>query len=283
MSLIERALGKSRAKAGRGTGERPSAPHRPTATPAISRKVEAPQLCVTPQMRTQLGLLAQGKSEHQRLSEFRHIKRQVLVDLRERPQQRTVMVASALSGDGKSFTAANLAHSLAREPDHSVLLVDADVVKPFLSRTLGLAERPGLMDALVDPLCDVESLVASTDIEGLSVLAAGSSCDNAPEYFGSARMREVLERLHAVPDRIIVMDSLPLLQTTEARALVPLVGQVLMVVRAEVTPQGAVQQALELVGEDANVKLVLNAVVRTRLTRYFGYGYGYEYDYVSRK
>jgi receptor protein-tyrosine kinase len=277
-------LGKSRATTGqRGEGGRKAPPHRKAASPGVSRKVAEPQLHITAPMREQLGLTLDGGQDHQRLSEYRHIKRQVLADLRSQAGQRTVMVASALAGDGKSFTAANLAHSLAREPDHSVLLVDADVVKPYLSRTLGLAERPGLMDALVDPLCEAESLVVSTDIEGLSVLPAGSSCANAPEYFGSERMRAVLEQLQAVPDRIVVIDSLPLLQTTEARALVPLVAQVLMVVRAETTPQGAVQQALALLGEEANVKLVLNAVVRTRLTRYFGYGYGYEYDYANRK
>jgi receptor protein-tyrosine kinase len=96
-------------------------------------------------------------------------------------------------------------------------------------------------------------------------------------------MRQVLDQLLSVPNRIVVIDSLPLLQTTEARALTPLASQLLLVVRAESTPQVAVKQALELISPEANVKVVLNAVVRSRLTRYLGYGYGYDYDYSQKK
>jgi protein-tyrosine kinase len=91
-------------------------------------------------------------------------------------------------------------------------------------------------------------------------------------------MREILHTLQLVPNRIIVIDSLPLLLTTESRALLPLAAQVLLVVRAESTPQAAVRKALGLVGENVNVKIVLNAIARTRLSRFVGYEYGYDYD-----
>jgi len=88
-----------------------------------------------------------------------------------------------------------------------------------------------------------------------------------------------LDQLLAAPRRIVVMDSLPLLLTTEARVLASLGGRVLMVVRAESTPRTAVLQALDLLGEHTNVQLILNAVVRTKLLSYVGYGYGYGYTY----
>jgi MinD-like ATPase involved in chromosome partitioning or flagellar assembly len=159
------------------------------------------------------------------------------------------------------------------------------VIKPFVSQSLGIAERKGLMDALLDPVCNPEDLVLTTDIEGLSVMPAGSVSEHATEYFASGRAREVLEQLLAVPNRIIVVDTLPLLQTTEARALAPFAGQVLLVVRAESTPQAAVREALAVLGGATNVKLILNATVRTRVTRYLGhgYGYGYEYSYTSNR
>ena len=292
MSLIEKALGKAKGgpaeSASAGTsamrfdplassGRRlaPQMPH--------LRQAPNPQVRITNEMLEALGLSAPREQERQRAAEFRHIKRQIVSELREHGTRRVIIVASALAGEGKSFTSANLARSLALEPDHTVLLIDADVIKPKISQCLGIADRLGVMDALMDPTCNPEDLVLSTDVEGLSVMPAGSISENATEYFASERRREVLDRLLAVPNRIVVIDTLPLLQTTEARALAPLGGQVLLVVRAEATPQAAVQEALSVLGPGVNVKLVLNAMVRTRVTRYMGhgFGYGYEYNYVA--
>jgi capsular exopolysaccharide synthesis family protein len=256
---------------------------RPALDAPSSRIAVDPKLRISETMLQQLGMGTVDDLEYQRAAEYRHIKRQVVTEIHQNPAGRVVLVASALAGEGKSFTSANLARSLAMEPDYSVLLVDADTVKPALSRAFQLMDRPGLMNALVDESRDIESLVLTTDIEGLSVLPAGSASENATEYFASERMRQLLETLLSVPNRILVVDSLPLLLTTEARALAPLASQLLLVVRADVTPQAAVQQALSLIPEGVNVKLLLNAVERTRLTRYLGYGYGFEYNYLSQK
>lgn len=237
-----------------------------------------PQLRITGEMWERLGLIADDEFQRQRDSEYRHIKQQVVAELRSGPGNRIVLVASALAGDGKSFTTTNLARALAREPDYTVLLVDGDAVKPQISRALDMVGRPGLMNALADASCDVESLIVTTDVEGLSFLPAGSASEQATEYFGSERMRAILGKLQSVSNRIVLIDSLPILQTTEARALLPLASQVLLVVRAETTPRAAVQQALSLVDKDINVKIVLNGVVRTRLTQYLGYGYDYNYS-----
>jgi protein-tyrosine kinase len=276
MSLIEKALGRIKSNA---AASAPSASQRPALKLPEPRASLEPDLLVTETMRERLGLNAADTLQHQHASEYRHIKRQIVADVRENSADRVVLVVSAIAGEGKSFTAANLALSLALEPDHTVLLVDADVINPQLTRTFGLSQRSGMMNALVDPACDVDSLIVTTNIEGFSVLPAGSASANATEYFGSDRMRAVLDRLLQVPNRIILIDSLPLLQTTEARALMPFASQVLLVVRAESTPQTAVRQAVDLIGEEVDVKLVLNAVVRTQLTRYLGYGYGFDYDY----
>ena len=277
MSLIEKALGKAR---GGASTQRPvaSLPQRPVLNSNTQRLPALPQLELTPEIQTRLGLSAPPEQQHQRSSEYRHIKRRVLSNLGG-ARNRIVLVASALAGEGKSFTSANLARSLAMEPDHTVLLIDADVVKPALSHAMGIQEKPGLMNAVIDPSLDPESLVLTTNIEGLSVMPAGGANANATEYFASDRMKQVLDTLLAVPNRIIVTDSLPLLLTTEARVLAPLAGQVLLVVRAESTPQSAVTSAMELLGEEAIAGVVLNAVVRTRMSRYLGYGYGFDYEY----
>lgn len=280
MSLIENALGRIRAaKQEQDAGSSTTARRAILSAPA-ARAVANPQLHVTSEMWAQFGIRTDAEFEHQLRSEYRHIKQQVVAEIREHPSERVILVASALSGDGKSYTTANLARSLAREPDHTVLLVDGDAVKPQVSRAFGLVDRPGLMNALADTSCDIESLVVTTDIEGLSILPAGSSSDEATEYFGSERMRSLLAQLQAVPNRIVLIDSLPILNTTEVRALLPLASQVLLVVRAETTPRSAVREAVAIIG-DLNTRIVLNAAVRTRLSRYLGYGYGYGYNYDS--
>jgi protein-tyrosine kinase len=284
MSVIEKALGKARANADApangpvvDTGAT-TARQRALQMPP-SRVVQNPDIRVTDQMLEKLGLLADPGQDFQRVSEFRHVKRSLLGAIRAGETNRVILVASALAGEGKSFSSANLARSLALEPDYSVLLIDADVAKPHVSSSLGLLESKGLMDAITEAGRDVESLILSTDIEGFSVLPAGTSNDNATEHLSSDRMRAVLDLLLEVPNRIIVIDSLPILLTTEARVLAPLAGQVLMVVRAESTSQSAVKHALEVLGKGVNVKLLLNAIVQTRASRYLGYDYGYKYGY----
>jgi exopolysaccharide/PEP-CTERM locus tyrosine autokinase len=291
MSLIERALNKARdgaAPAPVAGGIRVGAEPPPSVPPSAAvparspapRRAEAPELQVTDSLLAGAGLLAPPDQQRQVTSEYRQIKRRLLAEIQAGSANRMVLMASALPGEGKSFSSANLAFSLALEPDFTVVLVDADVIKPNLSRVFGLLGRPGLMDAAVDRSVDVESLIVSTNIEGLSILPAGRTDANATEHFASSRMQELVDVLLAVRNRLLIVDSLPLLLTTESRALVPLAGQVVLVVRAESTPQQAVLQAVDLLGEDVNVKVLLNAMVRTRAQAYMGYGYyGYNYNY----
>lgn len=297
MSLIERALNKARetgpaasipATAGsagdaepvRGdTGGSLQAAAGAPVRPPVSRVAENPQLMISESMLSEAGLLAPPAQQRQITAEYRHVKRRLLAEIQAGTASRAVMIASALPGEGKSFSSANLAMSLAMEPDFNVLLIDADVIKPNLTRVFGLAGQPGLMDAAADDSIDVETLIVSTNIEGLSFLPAGRMNPNATEYFASARMQEIFRQLMAVPGRLLVVDTLPLLLTTEARALAPLAGQVLLVVRAESTPRQAVLESLNLLGGDANVKMLLNAAVRTKALAYLGYGYGYGYSY----
>ena len=246
MSLIEKALGKARAAA------LEAAPHAapqsvpqavPQAVPQVdtgattarqralqmppSRMAIEPDVRITDSMLDQLGLRASPEQDYQRVSEYRHIKRNLLGAIRAGEASRVILVTSALAGEGKSFSAANLARTLALEPDYVVLLVDADVAKPHITNAMDLLERKGLMNALTEPGLDVESLILTTDIEGLSILPAGGSHEHATEHLASERMRAVVELLQEVPNRIIVIDSLPILLTTEARVLAPLAGQVL--------------------------------------------------------
>ena len=300
MSVIERALEKLRSTpqavappARRGSTDAaepvqgqagsqplPGAPVRP----AVARHVEAPRLAISEQMLSDIGVRAPTEQLHQQNAEYRHIKRQLLAQIRlgSTGSSRLLLVASALSGEGKTFTAANLSLSLALEPDYSVLLVDADVIKPNLTRLFGLTEHKGLMDAATNPDSDVEDFIVTTNIDGLSILPAGQQHPNATEHFASLRTQQIFKQLLEAPNRIVVVDSLPLLLTTESRALLPHADQVLLVIRAQSTPRQALMRALDLMPDDTNVKLLLNAIERFRLGDYYGYGQGYVYNYAER-
>jgi exopolysaccharide/PEP-CTERM locus tyrosine autokinase len=297
MSVIERALEKARSNAEGGAAPTLQAPRGAAVAGVLSgvdtaatashwkasapRIVDAPQLEITDELLSQIGLRAPTEQLHQQSAEYRHIKRQILATMHvgSAGNSRLIMMASALAGEGKTYTAANLALSLTLEPDYTVLLVDADIIKPNLTRLFGLIDYPGIMDSAVDVKLDIESAIVSTSIPGLSILPAGRANDNATEYFASVHMAQVFEQLLATPNRIVVVDSLPLLLTTEARSLLPHAGQVLLVVRAESTPRNAVLQALNLMPEETNVKLLLNAIERSPLSEYYGYGHGYNYNY----
>jgi len=184
-------------------------------------------------------------------------------------------MASALPSEGKTFTAINLALSMALEKDISVLLIDADVAKPHISCTFGVENEPGLMDLLRDEATTVESVILPTDVPNLCILPAGRRSDTATELLASHRMEAIVSYIAASdPMRIALIDSPPLLLTSESRALAQSVGQVVVVVRAGFTPQRAVLDAISYIGEDKSIGLILNQSTHAAAAGYYYYGYG---------
>jgi Mrp family chromosome partitioning ATPase len=187
-------------------------------------------------------------------------------------QARVVLVASGRPGEGKTFTALNLALSIAGEPERSVLLVDGDSAKPELMTRLELEEDlPGFLDSLADPQLDPETLVLDTDVERLSLLPAGRKVRNIPELLASARTDEVLARLReANPRRIIVLDSSPALAASSAAVLAGLSGQTLVVVKADETSESDLKETLDLLSVCDHLSLVLNSTAFQVGSRRFG-------------
>jgi protein-tyrosine kinase len=214
--------------------------------------------------------------------EFRVIKRPLLENATKKgaagvKNGNLIIVTSALPGEGKSFTAANLAMSIAMEMDKTVLLVDADVARPSLPQMLGLPPAQGLLDLLLDDTLDLGSLLMRSNVETLTILSSGTPHARATELLASDAMKRLLEEMaQRYHDRIIIFDSPPLLVTTEARVLASHMGQVLMVVQAERTSHADVSQALATI-ESCPVKLMTLNKGRAGSGSY-GYGYGYGYS-----
>ena len=214
--------------------------------------------------------------------EFRAIKRPLIdnafsKDGRPVNRNNLIMVTSALPGEGKTFSAVNLAMSLAMELDRTVLLVDADVARPSLPALLGLPSSRGLLDVLESSNVNLSHVLLRTNIDKLSILPSGTPHSHATELLTSGMMTKLLEEMAVrYSDRIIVFDSPPLLVTTEARVLATQMGQVVFVVHAESTLQSDVKRALATI-ESCPIKMMVLNQARTVSQGAHGYGYGYGY------
>ncbi len=279
MSLIENTLGKVRRAAAAAKPEPLAPPPRAVAVPAdpLAESHTVPEYDYRRVAVNIAGLRAAGHlpdaSEDQRFAEhFRRIKRSVVArSAGPGAESRLVAVTSPLPGDGKTFTSINLAFSLSRERDLSVLLVDADLHRSQITQDLGLQDQPGLVDALLDDSRDAESLVLRTDIPGLDILPAGRSIEDAPELASSARMGQIVMRLAARnPRRLVLLDCAPVLAASEVRGLMQLPGQVLLVVRAGQTPQQSVLDAVAQLDPQRLQGLILNDA-RHGAATYYGY------------
>jgi exopolysaccharide/PEP-CTERM locus tyrosine autokinase len=211
------------------------------------------------------------------VDQYRHIKRPLIAHAFGKRATKIedghlIMVASALAGEGKTFTCLNLALSMARERDVTVLLVDADVAKPHISRLFGAADQPGLLDVLDDPAhYDHRSVVMTTDVPGLALMPAGAARPHASELLASDRMEALASRLGEEDShRVVLFDSPPLLQTSEARILAGVVGQIALVVCAGITPQHVVMDAIDTLHEGKAVNLILNQARYSGSDGYYG-------------
>ncbi|WP_407278633.1 XrtA-associated tyrosine autokinase [Aromatoleum evansii] len=234
---------------------------------------------------SRMGMVTPDLPQSAIAEEYRVVKRPLIHNAQGRgaapvESGNLIMVTSALPGEGKSFTAMNLAMSIAMELDNTVLLVDADFARPSILQRLGLPPRKGLMDVLVGDVPDLSDVMLRTNVEKLSILPAGMTHQRSTELIASDAMTRMLEEMATrYAERIIVFDSPPLLSTTEARVLASHMGQVVVVVESGRTTHGAVKQALGTI-ENCPVKLlVLNKATEGARGGLYGYGYGYGYGY----
>ena len=214
-----------------------------------------------------------------RLSEeFRMIKRPLINNILkahedEISRANLILVTSSQPEEGKTFTAINLAFSIASERDKKVLLIDADVAKPSVSKILDIKDNVhGLIDYLDGEELDFSEMMIKTDVAGLSIIPAGRRHGYSTELLASERMTLLAEELHSrYSDRIVIFDSPPLLAATQAEVLATLVGQVVFVVEAEKTLQRMVSDAMNKLEECDVVLAILNKSTPTIGLNYYNY------------
>jgi len=220
--------------------------------------------------------------------EYRRIKRPLLSNAFGKSASlvdlgNLVMVTSAVPGEGKTYTAVNLALSMAQERDTTVLLVDCDVTKQGVSRMLGVERRrPDFIDLLASDSMSIGDVLVKTDVPGLVMLPAGRPHEYITEMVASKRMQSVMEEFATrYNDRIVIFDAPPMLSTPESEVLTGLVGQVVFVVEAGKTPFTIVQEALGMIPEEKAVGMVLNK--SESLSNRGGYYYNYYTPYGEKE
>jgi protein-tyrosine kinase len=188
---------------------------------------------------------------------YRILRTQILQRTRV-PNSNTIMVTSALPGEGKTVTSINLAFSMAREFRHTVLLLDADIRHQSIHKYLGYEGEKGLVDHLVDGV-PVSQLISWPGIEKITLMSGGRFFQESAEILGSPRMKELLlEMKNRYPERYIIIDVPPVLSGADALTLVPLVDHIIVVVEAGKTPLDYIKKAVRFLPEEKFIGFVLN-------------------------
>ena len=183
-----------------------------------------------------------------------------------------IMITSALPGEGKSFTALNLAVGIARSGKQPVLLVDADGKTGSLSDLLlGGSGAPGLIDLAADGRIEASDLIVQSRVSNLEFLPFGSGAANRAGVLGN--LAGVVEDLGRRVDRLIVFDVPPCLSTSRPHLLAPVVGQAVLVVAAASTQQNDIEAALGLIQSCPGVSLLLNKLSQWNAHSFGSYAY----------
>ncbi len=195
-------------------------------------------------------------------------------------RRNLILVTSARAGEGKTFSAVNLALSLAMEDQIDTLLVDADIPRPKVRSQFGLPAGAGLTDKILDPALDTGALCRRADQAPLTVLPEGKPVERAMELFASDASQRLWTDLSAEsPERLVIIDAPPVLAATEAVILAKFVDEIVFVVEANATPEPAVAAAIdELLDANPNVSLMLNRCLIGAGGSHYG-----SYEYYDRR
>lgn len=203
-----------------------------------------------------------GNQDSSATSAYRMLRTQVLQKMREN-DWRSLAVTSVGAGEGKTVTAINLALSLARGVNQTILLVDFDLRRPSVHRMLGYEPEKNLSHFLFGntPLPEI---LFNPGIERLVILPCGEPIENSSEMLSSPQMVALVEELKTrYPERILIFDLPPLLATDDPLAFSPYVDAFLLVVEEGKTIQDDLVRAVGLLGDSPILGAVLNKTEET--------------------
>ncbi len=182
---------------------------------------------------------------------YRMLRTKVLLKIRAHGWN-TIAVTSPGKGEGKSVTAINLAISIAREVNYTVLLVDFDLRRPSIHKLFGLSQHKGISHYIHDDT-PLEEILIHPSIERLVVLPGGEALRNSSELLSLPKILNLIQEIkNRYQNRIIVMDLPPILMVDDALVLAPYIDAILLVVEEGITQAQSLKDAMQLLGDNVN-------------------------------
>ncbi|MDM7859619.1 XrtA-associated tyrosine autokinase [Alteromonas sp. ASW11-36] len=254
-----------------------------TSTPAVEQSDNShkKELYIDVEDLEERGFVSIDASRRRINEEYRAIKRKLLKNafgpLAETlTNPNIIMVSSAKPGEGKTFTAINLALSIAAEKDKTVLLVDADVLRPNVSKTLKIKTDDGLMEYLLDEKEDISEVMYNTNIDKLRIIPAGKSHHLSTELLASGKMQDTIDEIaNRYPDRIVIIDTPPLIGINETAILTNFAGQAVVVTVEGRSKMVDIRNAVGQLNPDMAIGFIVNKA-QLSVDDEAGY-YGYYY------
>jgi len=201
--------------------------------------------------------------------QFKHLRTNILFPVSGKPP-RSIMVTSAVPGEGKSFVASNLAVSIAQNIDQHVLLMDSDIRKATIHSNFGFDDVAGLSEYLSKGT-PLSSLLLKTEINKLTILPGGIPPENPSELVSSNQMSKLLKEVTLrYNNRYIIIDSPPPHLTSETSVIARQVDGILLVVKAGSTNRELIEKLLEMMGKDKIIGVVMNWLDMSSM-KYYGY------------
>ena len=294
MNSIEKALQKQNQKVSdqkkepelQKMSESKAVPQQNSVEKALQKQAETKGNNIASSIQIDFELLEQKgfvstNSQRQLINEeYRAIKRKLLDNAfgplsKSLNNSNIIMVTSSRPGEGKTFTAINLALSIALEKDKTVLLVDADVLRPNVMKTLELKNTEGLMEYLLGECEDISEVMYKTNLDNLRIIPAGKSHHLSTELLASEKMFAAVEEFaNRYTDRVVIVDTPPLLGINETAILANLAGQALVVTEESKTKLVDVEHAVKQLNPDMAIGFIVN---KSEKVTSDGSGYGYYY------
>jgi len=192
---------------------------------------------------------------------YKAIRTQILQEM-QKNGWKTLLITSALPGEGKTVTTINLAVTFAKELHQRVLLVDADLRRQSVYKYLGYESLVGLSDHLINDVA-LPDLITWPGVDNLSIISGGDDIRDSTEIISSKKMLYSVEEMkNRYKDRLIIFDSPPILTCPDTAAFLPYIDAVVMVVEAENTTTDYLHQARKLIPEEKFIGFVLNKIVK---------------------
>ena len=182
-------------------------------------------------------------------------------------------IMSPVKGDGKSTVAANLAAAIALDHEQQVLLIDADLRSPSIHNFFGIKSTPGLTDYLIsESSANILSYVQDTSLHGVRIISAGRPTHLSPELLATEKMKSLLKEIPIkFPGHQVIIDTSPVLSTSDPLVLAQLVDKIVMVVRAGTTPRDCLSEAIKSLGSDRVKGVILNGADLGPSSKYYYY------------